>query len=321
MSSLKKRFESLVGQFEKKRIFITGAAGFVGQHLVPTLRELGATVGCYDHLPSPTADFEVQADLADTIRLFLALDHFKPEVVIHLAANLSRDRAVTQLSTSLKTNLLSTASLIEFAAQQKPSPRVILFGTAEEFGSQPGPFDESYALEPTSSYSFSKAAAANLAEMAARIWSVQSIILRPTVVYGPAQGEHMLIPQLIKCILTNESIQLTAGEQLRDFVYVDDLVEAICLTTIRDLPKFTTFNIASAESITIKSLVLRIQKLCSRTGKIEFGAIAYRDDENMDYRCSNKLARDVLGWRPHTPLELGLNQTIAALRSRLQQHA
>jgi len=122
----------------------------------------------------------------------------------------------------------------------------------------------------------------------------------------------MFIPSLIRTLRRGERFQMTPGEQVRDFIYVEDLVGAYLKAGAAKTGFGEIFNVGSGESSTIKDLALKIGALMNRSSLLDIGMISYRPAEIMDYRVDASKALKVLGWKPEISLDLGLRLTIEA---------
>ncbi|MBD3646560.1 MAG: NAD-dependent epimerase/dehydratase family protein, partial [Pseudomonadales bacterium] len=132
-------------------------------------------------------------------------------------------------------------------------------------------------------------------------------------VYGPDDNEQKFVPAIVRRCLAGESIDLTSGQQRRDFVYVDDVVEAICLIVESRLSEgYHHFDVGSGELTSIREFVEAINKTCGGQGTLNFGALEARVGE-PEYSADTSRLRDV-GWNPRTSLGEGLIRTVEFLR-------
>ncbi len=300
-----------------KSVFVTGAAGFIGRALVARLAADGARVTALDRVPFalPGAASCVVANLADAVALRAAIADAAPSVVFHLAASRARSSALTAFRPALEANLLGTLSLVEALAEAAPDARLVAIGTAEEYGAAPGPYTENDRELPVSAYSLSKLAMTRLLETLARVDGLGVTVLRPSVCYGPGQAPDMFVSALVKALIAGQEFPMTPGAQTRDFVYVDDLVDALVRAAARDEAAGRIINIGSGVETRICDLAALVEELAGVSGLVRAGAVPYRAGEQMRYVVDATLARDLLGWEATTPLEAGLERTIAAARA------
>ena len=198
------------------RVAVTGSTGFIGMHLLRGLHAAGAEIVAIveagrrvqrlDSLPFPVGRILVDdmSHIGDAIR------QAKAQYVIHLSAFVSTDRSLHALDETLRQNLLPTVALLAAAAETQAS-RVILLGSCEEYSQKTTPFDTALATDPSSPYGASKAAATAYARMFSTAFRLPTVVLRPSVVYGPGQSDRMLISQVMKALSENRTVDVTAG--------------------------------------------------------------------------------------------------------------
>lgn len=315
----------MLGQFYyKKRILITGGSGFIGKHLQKRLSDYGVVISIIDknpgHVASASANV-IQCDICDYERLKTVIQDISPEIVFHLAAYIDRTSEFKIIRKVIETNLVGTLNLLE-SLKDSSCKSVIIAGTSEEYGNNRTPFREDYREDPVSPYSFSKVCVSYLAKTLFNIYRLPMIILRPTLAYGPGQNETMFIPALIKALLRNESFMMTPGEQTRDFIYIDDLVNAYIKAGINGEHFGEIFNIGSGRPYKIKDVAYRIASFLKKESLLEIGAKDYRKAEIMSYYADISKAKSCLDWVPQVDIDEGLKRTIESYwdENRLQKN-
>jgi nucleoside-diphosphate-sugar epimerase len=252
----------------------------------------------------------------DRSRIGDAIRQTKPDAVIHLSAFVSTDRSLAALDASLRENLLPTVSLLSAAAEVQMA-RVILLGSCEEYSQKASPFNTSLATDPSSPYGASKAAATAYARMFSNSFKLPTIVLRPSVVYGPGQSDRMLISQVMKSLSQNHAVDVTAGEQTRDFIYVEDLVDAILHSLTVPTALGDIWNIGSGEVVTVRDCLERIERLTGRTGLIHYGKRPYSENEIFRYQLQVEGTFAAFGWKPSVTLDQGLQKTWESFRDKV----
>src|SRR5580765_5314116 len=213
-------------------VLVTGATGFVGANVTRALVDAGARVHVTLQASSSTwrlADVigRVQthvAGLTDTEALERTFEAVRPGVVLHLATpRVSHESARARF---VEVTVLGAANLLrlsrEFGVQ-----RVVVTGSSLEYGPSDTPLTEDASLEPTTVHGVAKAAASLLWQQAARDRGMPVCVLRLFHVYGPWESRHRLLPSAIRAGLDGVPLPLTAGGGARDWVFVDDVVDAI----------------------------------------------------------------------------------------------
>ncbi|MFY9555294.1 MAG: NAD(P)-dependent oxidoreductase [Blastocatellia bacterium] len=299
---------------EMQSVAITGATGFIGSHLVRLLSAMGIRPIILSRRErssdfAPTDARWLRLDLCDKNSLRLLLEREKPDVVIHLAGTRGRNDARGEDAACEDVNFQATVGLLD-AAMNVGVRRIVMMGTAEEYGNQPGPLRETLSEKPTSAYGLSKARATNYArELNARA-ACPAVILRPFTVYGPGQPSGMFVAEAVECAVKNVAFQMSRGEQKRDLVFVEDVVS--CLLAAAQAPGIDgrVINIGTGQPHCLRDVAERIWQLTDTSAPLLIGARGARGDELYDTWADITLARELLDWQPRTKLESGLKQTI-----------
>ncbi len=286
-----------------RRCLVTGGGGFLGRALVARLRALGALVQTLD-APSAAADFAL--DLAQPEAVRLAVPAACPEYVFHLAA-VTRVRPGDE-ARAWAANVTGTANLLA-ALGDNPAP-VVLVSSAEVYGDAPLPYDETAVPQPRSAYGISKLAAEQLLVLAADRGRAAAVV-RPTVIYGPGQAPHMLIPEMAGRVRRHEELLTTPGEQQRDLLYVADAAAGVMAAAAAASPACPVCNLGSGTTVTVAEIVAELRRLAGHTAPWRRD-LPYRAHEVMRYAVTVARAERLLGWRATTDWHDGLQQTLAA---------
>lgn len=295
-----------------KQVLITGANGFIGRHLSKALTAQGAAVSFLDRTPARDHPPEQQyiGDLRDGQFIERALEQSSPEFIFHLAAFKERTSAIEAFSEAISVNLLGSLHLFTAAKKLPDLRRIVVIGTAEEYGRIPSPFHEEHRESPVNAYSFSKLCVTHLSAVLHNIYNIPLVVLRPTLAYGPGQDVDMFLPALIKTIIENQPFPMTPGRQTRDFIYVTDLVEALLHAATAPEAVGQIVNIGSGESVSLGDLALKIEHDLGKSGLVRIGAKGYRIGEVMEYGVDLRKAKEMLHWTPKVALEEGIRHTI-----------
>jgi nucleoside-diphosphate-sugar epimerase len=295
-------------------ILITGANGFVGHHLNKTLLAMGAQVSQIVHSATPQATGTQHIlDLTDREKVANVFALLQPDYVIHLAGSRNRANEVTQFRDTYDTNLSMSLNVIDACRKLENFKRLIFLGSCDEYGLTPTPYDEAQREMPTSAYGLSKLATTQILTSLFRSHRFPSVVLRPTVIYGPGQGDEMFISALIQSLLAGRDFAMTNGEQRRDFIYINDVVDAIIKAVSSDEKvNGIVLNIGAGVSYQIKEVATLVADLVGPNVSrlIKFGAVQYRINEVMHYSVEIARARELLGWYPNTNIKVGLQHTV-----------
>jgi UDP-glucose 4-epimerase len=290
-------------QLTGRRTLVTGGAGFIGSRLCTRLQMIGAEVYATSRRSSPPQNGAhwLQADLADLDAARAAVKVSRPDVVFHLAGRVEGGRELELVAPILRDSLIGTVNLLSAAAEQGCN-RVVIAGSMEE----PVGDDAS----PPSPYAAAKSAASLYARMFRTLYSLPVVLLRIFMVYGPGQQEPRLIPYVIGSFARGEQPRLTSGTRAIDWVYVDDVVEAFVAAARADGVEGPPIDVGSGTRVTIRELVGTIAAKMGTEMEPVFGAFPDRPLETSNVADLSR-AEHVLGWRPATSLEDGLERTIA----------
>ena len=191
----------------------------------------------------------------------------------------------------------------------------VQIGSSDEYGNNPAPQLEEQREQSISPYSFSKLASTHFLQMLFRTENFPAVILRLFLTYGPGQDKNRFLPHIIHGCLAKTSFPTSAGEQIRDFCFVDDTVSAIIQALTISNIKGQIFNVASGVPVTIKDIIEKVRIIVG-SGNPIYGQIPYRSNENMNLYANISKAKKKLNWNPKIDLEKGLEETISWFKSR-----
>lgn len=301
----------------KTKILITGAAGFIGQHLLKKLYNENCEIHCIvrgdaseliDNKIDSIYYYEVDLKLKEPLNKIVK--NISPDIVIHLAGIKNRTNEIREINNIFDNNILGTLNLIESLLGITNLRRIILLGSIEEYGSIESPFKENNFENPISIYGVSKLSISKLAGIFVNEYKLPITILRPSIVYGPKQGIEMFIPSIIDSLSKKQSFSMTKGKQYRDFIFIDDLIQAIKKTILSDEVTGLVINIASGISYQLCDIANKIAIMLNAEDYLHIGTLEYRKQEIMNYSVDINLALAKLNWKPITSIDEGLKITI-----------
>tara|TARA_B110000027_G_C16082643_1_gene284368 strand:+ start:392 stop:1327 length:936 start_codon:yes stop_codon:yes gene_type:complete len=300
-----------------KYILITGAAGFIGTNLVRRLVSLGFRIVCFDMHYSERflSEFEskvhlYEGNLSDKEVLAAINTKFRLSYVFHLAGSKARTNGMNDFNDTMDNNYFGTLNLLESLTNNNSIKKIILVGTIDEYGELSTDFKESSAETPLSAYGLSKLACTKLGLIFYKQYNLPITIVRPSIVYGHNQGMEMFIPSVIEALLNNNSFDMTKGEQERDFLHIDDLIDVIMNIKESLNTNGEVFNVGSGSSIKIADIALHIAKVLQKEHLLNIGVIPYRDAESMNYSVSIMKAKEILSWVPKIDIIKGIERII-----------
>lgn len=315
-----------LGALAGSSALVTGGAGFIGSHLVEGLLAAGASrvhvlddlsLGRRANLSEPLERPEVQltvgdaADLAGLERICSEggpFDHCYNLAVIPLPHSLEHPRE------NVDRNVAMTTAVCEIG-RSGGYRRLVQFSSSEVYGTAlTAPMDERHPLNPHTPYAAAKAATDLVALSYATTFDLDVVVVRPFNTYGERQNDGAyagLIPAVVRAVLAGEPVTINGdGEQTRDMAYVLDTVRGALLAAVAPDVSGETFNLGAGDEVSVNELVRLLLSALDRTEHpVVHGAPRPGDVRRLlaDMRC----ARERLRYTPSTPLDLGLERTVA----------
>jgi nucleoside-diphosphate-sugar epimerase len=289
-------------------VLVTGASGFLGTHLCLRLEESGVEIHAVSREPQSSAGRTLRwhaLDLRDGDGVKSLVSQVQPKLIYHLASQVAGNRNEQLVSSMLEHNLLSTVHVLSAAAQS--GARVVLAGSMGE----PRASEEA---TPCSPYAAAKWAASGYARMYHQLYSVDAVILRIFMVYGPGpQDTRKLVPYVIQALLRGEAPQLSSGRRRVDWVYVEDVVDALIASGTRSNLAGQTIDVGSGSTHTVREVVECLARQVEPSSQLIFSPSLDRPGE-AEPRANLARTKALLDWTPATPLDRGLATTVAWFR-------
>ena len=324
-----------------QKILVTGGAGFIGSAVVRHLiNNLNCSVVNVDKLTyagnlsslesvgqNPLYSFE-RADINDQSLITAILDKHQPDAIMHLAAESHVDRSIDGPSDFIQTNIVGTYSLLECArsywrqlsSSKQDDFRFHHISTDEVFGTlgEKDSFTEETAYDPRSPYSASKASSDHLVRAWHETYGLPVVLSNCSNNYGPYHFPEKLIPLMIIKALKGEKLPVYGtGENIRDWLYVDDHANALCKILFEG-KKGESYNVGGNAEVSnldvVRNICRLLDELSPRPGmskheeQIDF--VADRPGHDYRYAIDSTKIRNELGWKPIETFETGLRRTV-----------
>ncbi len=296
-------------EYEGSRVVVTGGTGFIGRHLVQALLKKGAQVAVLSLDPPSNKEHSSVEYLtcsiteAESVRKYFSA--FSPDVVFHLAARLPS--AYAQFDELLAVNLEGTRTVIA-ATLASGAKRLIAIGSMDEYGSAPVPHKEDAREEPYTEYGLSKLFATRFLEYIARDNALSITVVRPPIVYGPGQSPGMLISSCMAHMLARTPFSLERPNDRRDFLFVQDLIQLLCLAGQRD-GSFQIVNAGGGKSTALRDVAYAIADLFDGRALLSFETPKVSAQEPPERLLAIGKARTLFSWSPTTDIQIGLKET------------
>lgn len=310
---------------DKQKILVTGAAGFMGSHLVNALIKMGhkevfgvddLSGGYIDNINSQSRFTKL--DLREKEKVARYIGKIKPEIIFHLAADATEGRSQFTPISCTERNYLAYLYLL-VPAIKNGLKKMILTSSMSVYGSQQIPFTEGMDRKPDDIYGISKAAMERATEVMSKVHGFNYAIIRPHNVYGPGQNlsdpYRNVVAIFINCLLNNKNFYIYGdGNQKRAFSYIDDFTPYIVKAAFLKEAEGEIFNIGPTEEYTINQLAQIVLKGFFTDGNIPQNLRPkYQPNRPMEVKeawCSVDRAKKILGYKTTVSLEKGVELMI-----------
>jgi dTDP-glucose 4,6-dehydratase len=316
------------------RVLVTGAAGFIGSHLVELLVREGFGVLAFVHYNSsgrwPNLE-QLPKDVQDAIEIMpgdvtdarLVEQAVRQcDRVFHLAALIAIPYSYRAPASYVQTNVIGTLNVLE-ACRQHGVERLIHTSTSETYGSaQYVPIDERHPLVGQSPYSATKIGADKVAESFWLSFRTPVTTIRPFNTYGPRQSQRAIIPTIISQALVSDVLTLGNLEPVRDLTFVTDTARGFLAAAQSRDAVGELINLGVGHGVSVRELVERVGHLLGRKLQVKQSPERVRPEGSEVTRLvsDNQKALRLLGWKPQIDLDAGLTATIEHIRSHAQDY-
>lgn len=326
----------LTEPFAGKKILVTGGLGFIGSNLARRLLDVDCEITLVDSL-LPTYGgnrFNVEG-IEDRVNINVSdvRDEHSMRYLVqgqdylfNLAGQTSHMDSMEDPYSDLEINCRAQLSILEACRKHNPTIKTVFASTRQVYGKPDYlPTDEKHILRPVDVNGINKMAGEWYHILYNNVYEMRACALRLTNTYGPRMrvkdARQTFLGIWIRTILEGRPFEVWQGEQLRDFTYVDDAVDALLLAAVSDSANGQVFNLGGETPITLIDLARLVVDV---NGGGEFAIREFPADRKKidvgDYYADFSLIRDALGWQPAVPLREGLGRTLAFYRQNLASY-
>jgi nucleoside-diphosphate-sugar epimerase len=296
------------------RIFVTGGTGFVGTPVVKHLVDAGHDILLLAFEPQDALDAKsdvfsrvkvITGDLADVQTWRSEVEAFNPDIAIHMAWEGIPDYKAAMSVKNLVLSLNLYLALAELGCK-----RVLTTGSCWEFGHTQGGLAESMPTLPNNPFTSAKNALRMVGSEIAKENGMQFIWVRLYYVYGPGQKPTSLIPTIISSVKNGEVPQLKTPDAKNDFVFVDDVADAIAMIADNCTEPSAVYNIGSGYSTSIRDVVKTVYEQCNLSYAEDTFPAADPDTTQVDFWADLSHIKCEIGWEPKYSLWDGIAQML-----------
>ncbi len=282
--------------FSGKRVLITGGGGYLGSKLAEVLTKSNADISLLDIAFNSLSENLIthnknirkyHVDVTQKHDLEILCNELQPDFIYHFCALLNRERTFDNYTALYNVNVQGTLNLLE-ALKPVNYSGLYFSSSSEVYGNKnTSPFHERQVASPASPYSLTKLMAENLIQTWSEINKKAFTIMRIFNFYGPDMPESFFLNQLIATLKREETFEMTGGNQVRDFMHIDDLVSALIAISNSDKNSGETINFCSGKGIKLKDLAIEFATKLNKIHLLKIGVLPYRENEIWEMVGSN----------------------------------
>ena len=322
-------------KLNKKKVLITGGLGFIGSNLAIRLLKMGARVTIIDSLiPEYGGNLFNVENIRDklTINISDVRDPYSMSYLIkghdylfNLAGQTSHIDSMKEPFNDLEINSKAQLSILESCRKHNPEIKIIFASTRQIYGRPKYlPVNEKHPLEPVDINGINKLAGEHYHLLYNKVYNINTCVLRLTNTYGPRMRikdiKQTFVGIWIRTLLEGKSFEVWGGEQLRDFTYVDDVVEALILCAMSEKANGKIYNLGGTDIISLKSLAELMQSEFNAKYIIKQFPESRKKIDIGSFYSDFSLINEELGWKPKININNGLKATIKFYKQNLTKY-
>jgi nucleoside-diphosphate-sugar epimerase len=306
--------------YRNARVAILGASGFIGRWVARALSQTGADLHLLVRDTHTAADLLAryaitgrfhEIDLTNLARVREIIREINPAITFNLAGyGINRSQRDERLSHLINTELVQTLCDALAETNNWPGQALVHVGSALEYGTTAGNLAEDGPATPTTLYSQSKLAGTLAVTRSAKNNNLRALTARLFTIYGPGEHTGRLLPSLLHAAQSDQPLDLTSGQQQRDFTYVEDVAAGLLRLGLSRAEPGQIVNLATGRLTTVRQFVeIAANELGIPAHRLHFGAVPTRPEEMHHGNVTIDLLRRLLGWTPTTSIADGVRKT------------
>ncbi len=327
--------QNLVDPLKGKRILITGGLGFVGSAIARRLAGITDITLVDSLIPEYGGNLANIRSIEDEVRVNIS-DVRDPhsmrylvqgmDVIFNMAGQTSHMDSMEDPFTDLEINAHAQLSILEAARKYNPRVKIIFASTRQLYGRPEYlPVDEKHPIHPVDVNGINKSAGEWYHLLYHQVYGISTCVLRLTNTYGPCMrikdARQTFVGIWICCLLESKPFEVWGGQQLRDFNYVEDVVDAFLMAAMNDRANGQVFNLGSDEVVSLKKLA---DILVDVSGEGSFDIKVFPEERKKidigDYYSDYTLISKTIGWKPRVQLAEGMKRTLDYYRSVIESY-
>jgi NAD dependent epimerase/dehydratase len=324
----------MIENYKGKNVLVTGAAGFIGSHVVEELVLNGANVTALVHYNSNSNISNLiylEKAMLEKIKIVFGdvTDAFQmdtltqgQDIVLHLAALIGIPYSYVAPAAYVAANINGTLNILEACKKNKVG-KLVVTSTSETYGTAIyAPIDEKHPMQGQSPYSATKIGADKIAESYYLSFGLPVCIFRPFNTFGPRQSMRAVIPTIISQAIGNGTeIKLGSLSPVRDMVYVKDTAKGFLLAGLSPNSNGEVISVGTGVGFTVGEIVDIIQKIAGTNKLVVEDSARIRPENSEVFKliCDNRKAKELLNWQPNTSMQEGLVHAVDFIRTNFSK--